>query len=41
MKQVQNLITPLLLGMGLFLTSFSFGHREQEEVSTTSFYYHG
>ncbi|KAL5169359.1 ATP-dependent zinc metalloprotease FTSH 10, mitochondrial [Glycine soja] len=31
MKQVQNLITPLLLGMGLFLTSFSFGHREQEE----------
>ncbi|TKY67369.1 ATP-dependent zinc metalloprotease FTSH 10 [Spatholobus suberectus] len=36
MKQVQNLITPLLV-MGLFLTSFSFGPREQQQISFQEF----
>ncbi|KAH1141860.1 hypothetical protein GYH30_032858 [Glycine max] len=36
MKQVQNLVTPLLL-MGLFLTSFSFGPREQKQISFQEF----
>jgi len=37
MKQVQNIITPLLV-MGLFLSTFSNGPREQQEVITTSLY---
>ncbi|KAK7404557.1 hypothetical protein VNO78_05509 [Psophocarpus tetragonolobus] len=36
MKQVQNLITPLLV-MGLFLTTFSFGPREQQQISFQEF----
>ncbi|KAK7262482.1 hypothetical protein RJT34_30056 [Clitoria ternatea] len=35
-KQFQNLITPLLV-MGLFLTSFSFGPREQQQISFQEF----
>lgn len=31
MKQFQNLLTPLLV-IGLFLSSFSFGPREQQQV---------
>ncbi|CAJ1933142.1 unnamed protein product [Sphenostylis stenocarpa] len=36
MKQVQKLITPLLV-MGLFLSSFSLGPREQQEISFQEF----
>ena len=32
MKQFHNLVTPLLV-IGLFLSSFSFGPREQQQVS--------
>jgi AFG3 family protein len=32
MKQFQNYLTPLLV-MGLFLSSLSFGPREQQQVS--------
>jgi len=37
MKQVQNLIAPLLV-LGLFLTTFSNGPRERQEVITASLY---
>lgn len=40
MKQVKYLVTPLLL-MGLFLTSFSFGPPEQNQVRTTTLYCQG
>ncbi|KAK7342747.1 hypothetical protein VNO80_25703 [Phaseolus coccineus] len=36
MKQVQNIITPLLV-MGLFLTTFSNSPREQQEISFQEF----
>ncbi|KAI4334543.1 hypothetical protein L6164_019223 [Bauhinia variegata] len=36
MKQFQNLITPLLM-IGLFLSSFSFGPREQQQISFQEF----
>ncbi|XP_014494152.1 ATP-dependent zinc metalloprotease FTSH 10, mitochondrial [Vigna radiata var. radiata] len=36
MKQVQNIITPLLV-MGLFLSTFSNGPREQQEISFQEF----
>ncbi|RYR23095.1 hypothetical protein Ahy_B03g068366 isoform C [Arachis hypogaea] len=36
MKQVQNFITPLLV-MGLFLGSFNFGPREQQQISFQEF----
>ncbi|KAL9297986.1 hypothetical protein ACSQ67_023882 [Phaseolus vulgaris] len=36
MKQVQNIITPLLV-MGLFLTTFSSSPREQQEISFQEF----
>ncbi|PSS14233.1 ATP-dependent zinc metalloprotease FTSH 10 like, partial [Actinidia chinensis var. chinensis] len=36
MKQFQNLITPLLV-IGLFLSSFSFGPREQQQISFQEF----
>ncbi|XP_057956695.1 ATP-dependent zinc metalloprotease FTSH 10, mitochondrial-like isoform X2 [Malania oleifera] len=36
MKQFQNLITPLLV-IGLFLSSFSFGSREQQQISFQEF----
>uniref|UniRef100_A0A5B6ZQQ7 AAA+ ATPase domain-containing protein n=1 Tax=Davidia involucrata TaxID=16924 RepID=A0A5B6ZQQ7_DAVIN len=36
MKQFQNLITPLLV-IGLFLSSFSFGHSEQQQISFQEF----
>jgi hypothetical protein len=35
MKQFQNYLTPLLV-MGLFLSSLSFGPREQQQLSLTS-----
>ena len=35
MKQFQNFVTPLLV-MGLFLASFSFGPREQQQVCIAS-----
>ncbi|KAJ7947626.1 ATP-dependent zinc metalloprotease FTSH protein [Quillaja saponaria] len=35
-KQFQNLITPLLV-IGLFLSSFSFGRREQQQISFQEF----
>lgn len=34
MKQLQNVLTPLLV-VALFLSSFSFGPREQEQVNIT------
>uniref|UniRef100_A0A5B6ZP36 AAA+ ATPase domain-containing protein n=2 Tax=Davidia involucrata TaxID=16924 RepID=A0A5B6ZP36_DAVIN len=36
MKQFQNLITPILV-IGLFLSSFSFGPREQQQISFQEF----
>ncbi|XP_039163347.1 ATP-dependent zinc metalloprotease FTSH 10, mitochondrial [Eucalyptus grandis] len=36
MKQFQNLITPLIV-IGLFLSSFSFGPREQQQISFQEF----
>ncbi|CAL5430499.1 unnamed protein product [Camellia sinensis] len=36
LKQFQNLITPILV-IGLFLTSFSFGPREQQQISFQEF----
>ncbi|KAL5580964.1 hypothetical protein UlMin_013406 [Ulmus minor] len=36
MKQFQNLLTPLLV-IGLFLSSFSFGPREQQQISFQEF----
>ncbi|KAK3442092.1 hypothetical protein EUGRSUZ_B02324 [Eucalyptus grandis] len=36
MKQFQNLITPLVV-IGLFLSSFSFGPREQQQISFQEF----
>ncbi|XP_062084991.1 ATP-dependent zinc metalloprotease FTSH 10, mitochondrial-like [Humulus lupulus] len=36
MKQFQNLITPLLV-IGLFLSSFNFGPREQQQISFQEF----
>ncbi|PON68803.1 Spastin [Trema orientale] len=36
MKQFQNLVTPLLV-IGLFLSSFSFGPREQQQISFQEF----
>lgn len=40
MKYFQNLITPILV-IGLFLSSFSFGPREQQQVSYISCYTSG
>lgn len=40
MKQFQNLITPLLV-IALFLSSFSFSPREQQQVSTSMCILHG
>lgn len=40
MKYFQNLITPMLV-IGLFLSSFSFGPREQQQVSYMSYYTSG
>lgn len=36
MKQLQNVLTPLLV-IGLFLSSFSFGPREQKQISFQEF----
>lgn len=36
MKQFQNLLTPLLM-IGLFLSTFSFGPREQQQISFQEF----
>lgn len=36
MKQFQNLLTPLLM-LGLFLSTFSFGPREQQQISFQEF----